>query len=124
MAKVVTTRTQLGAQLTSVVNSEQTLSADLDLRTRYGAEVEILVNSDQATPVDALICRVYLSMDDTNYSSTPWQAFTVGPPPDTNDFRKLYNFGQSFWYVRFGFLSEGSTDTYTVDVYEGQISGL
>lgn len=124
MAKTVTARTQLGAQLTSVVDTEQTLSADLDLRTRYGAQIEVQVNSDQATPVDALICRVYLSMDDSNYSSIPWQAFTVGPPPDTNDFRRLINFGQSLWYVRFGFLSEGTTDTYTVDVYEGQISGI
>ena len=124
MAQTVTSRTQLGVQLTSVVNSEQTLSADLDLRTRYGAQIEVVINSDQATPTDAIICRIRLSMDDTNYSTDPWQTFTMGPPPDTNDFRRLFNLSSGLWYVRFGFLADGSTDTYTVDVFEGQISGI
>ena len=124
MAQTKTSRTQLGVQLTTVVNSEQTLSADLDLRTRYGAQIEVLVNSDQATPTDAIICRLYLSMNDTNYSSNPWQTFLVGPPPDTNDFQRLFNLPSGLWYVRFGFLSSGATDTFTVDVFEGQISGI
>ena len=124
MAQTVTSRTQLGAQLTSVVNSEQTLSADLDLRTRYGAQIEVLINSDQATPTDGVIVRVRLSMDDTNYSTDPWQTFIIPAPPDTNDFRHLFNLSRGLWYVRFGFLSAGATDTYTVDVFEGQISGI
>ena len=124
MAQAVTARTQLGAQLTSVVDTEQTLSADLDLRTRYGAEIEVLINSDQSTPTDAIICRIRLSMDDSVYSTDPWQAFTIGPPPDTNDYRELFNLSSGLWFVRFGFLSAGATDTYTVDVFEGQISGI
>ena len=124
MAKVVTVRAQLGIQLTSVVNSEQTPSADLDLRTRYGAQIEVIANSDQATPVDTLIIRIYLSMNDSDYSSDPWQAFTIGPPPDTNNYHDLFNLSQWLWYVRFGFLSSGTTDTFSVDVYEGQISGV
>ncbi len=124
MAQTVTTRAQLGAQLTTVVNTEQTLSADLDLRTRHGAEIEILINSDQTTPTDAIIARLRLSLDDSVYDTDPWQEFTVGPPPDTNDFRYLFNLPGGLWFVRFGFLSEGATDTYTVDVFEGQISGI
>ena len=124
MAQTKTNRTQLGAQLTSVVNTEQTLSTDLDLRTRYGAQIEVVINSDQATPTDAIICRIRLSMNDTNYSTNPWQTFLIGTPPDTNDFRRLFNLPSGLWYVRFGFLSAGSTDTYTVDVFEGQISGI
>ena len=124
MAQKVTSRNQLGAQLTSVVNSEQTLSADLDLRTRYGAQIEVLINSDQATPTDAVIIRVRLSMDDTSYSTDPWQTFITGLPPDTNNFQYFFNLPRGLWYVRFGFLSAGATDTYTVDVFEGQISGV
>ena len=124
MAQVVSARTQLGIQLTTVVNTEQTLSADLDLRTRYGSEIEVLVNSDQTTPVDQIICRIRLSMDDTVYSKNPWQEFTIGLPADTNNFSFLFNVQRGLWFARFGFLAEGTTDTYTVDVFEGQITGI
>ena len=124
MAQVVTARTQLGDQLTTVVDTEQTLSADLDLRTRYGAQIEVLVNSDQTTPVDQIICRIRLSMDDSVYSADPWQELPIGLPPDTNNFSFLFNLQRGLWFVRFGFLAEGATDTYTVDVFEGQITGI
>lgn len=123
MAQAVSSRTQLGAQLTSVINSEQTLSADLDLRTRYGAQIEILINSDQTTPTDNLIVYLRLSMDDTVYSTKPWQEFTI-KPDDTNDMSHIFNLSGGLWYVRFGFESAGATDTYTVDVFEGQITGI
>ena len=124
MAQVVTSRTQLGAQLTTVVDTEQTLSVDLDLRTRYGAQIEILVNSDQSSPTDEIICRMRLSMDDTVYSTLPWRDFTIGLPLNTNNFSYLFNLQRGLWYVRFGFLAAGSTDTYTVDVFAGQITGV
>lgn len=126
MAETKTSRTQLGAQLTTVVETEQTLSVDLDLRTRHGAQIEIVINSDQATPQDSIICRVRLSMDDDtdHYSGDPWQEFLTGIPPNTNDFSHLFNLPGGLWFVRFGFLSSGSNDTYTVNVFEGQISGI
>ncbi len=123
MAQVVTTRTQLGAQLTSVVDTEQTISADLDLRTRYGAMIEFLVNSDQTTPTDRLIARVYLSMDDTVYGEFAWQEYTI-LPLDTNDASLLFPIPSGMWFVRFAAESAGTTDTYTVDVFEGQITDI
>jgi len=124
MAETKTARTQLGVQLTSVVDSEQTLSVDLDLQTRHGAEIEVIINSDQSDPTDAIICRVYLSLDDTSYGKKPNQEFTIGPPDDTNDFPYLFDIPGGRWFVRFAFLSEGATDTYSVDVFAGTISGL
>ncbi len=125
MAETKTARTQLGVQLTSVVDSEQTLSADLDLQIRHGALVEVIINSDQGSPQDAIICRVRFSLNGTNYGTDPWQEFTVGPPPDGNDFQHPgFLLPGGLWFVRFGFLSEGSNDTYTVDVFVGTISGI
>ncbi len=126
MAQSVTVRTQLGASLTTVVETEQTLSVDLDLRTSYGAQIEVVINSDQATPVDAVIVRMRLSMDDDtdHYSGDPWEERTTPVPPNTNDFSYIFNLPGGLWFVRFGFLSAGPTDTYAVDVFEGQIDGL
>ncbi len=124
MAQVTTDRTQLGSTLTTVVDSEQTLDTDLNLRTRYGAQIEVLVNSDQATPTDEIICRMRLSMDDTVYSTLPWQEFPIGLPLNTNDFSYFFNLPRGLWYVRFGFLAAGSTDIYSVKLFEGQITGI
>ncbi len=117
-------RAQLGAQLTTITDgTEQVLSADLDMSATFGALIEFQIDNESGTVTDALIIRVRLSQDDTNYDDLPWQSFTHLPVVVTAEQRMLVlPFGLRF--VRFGFESAGSTNDYTVDVFETHITAL
>jgi len=124
MALTWSTRAQLGGQLTTITDgTEQVLSADLDMSSYYGALIEFQIDNESGTVTDALIIRVRLSTDDTDYDDLAWQSFAHLPDVVTAEQRTLVlPFGLR--YVRFGFESSGSTDDYTVDVYESHITAL
>jgi len=117
-------RAQLGAQLTPISDgSESTLSADLDMSTYFGALIEFQIDNLSGTITDALIVRIRLSTDDTNYDDLAWQSFSHLPVVITAEQRTLsLPFGLR--YVRFGFQSAGTNDDYTVDVFESHITAL
>ena len=117
-------RAQLGAQLTPISDgSESTLSADLDMRATFGATVEFQIDNLSGSIVDALIVRIRLSSNDTDYDDLAWQSFSHLPVVITAEQRTLVlPFGLQ--YVRFGFQSAGSTDDYTVDVFHSDITAL
>ena len=117
-------RTQLGIQETGISDgSEVILDDDLDMSTYFGAQIEFQIDNENGSITDALIVRIRLSLDDTNYDDLAWQSFSHLPVVITAEQRTLIlPFGLRF--VRFGFQSAGSTDDYTVDVFESHITAL
>ena len=117
-------RTQIGIQETGISDgSEVILDADLDLSAAFGAQIEFQIDNESGTITDALIVRIRLSLDDTNYDDLAWQSFSHLPVVITAEQRTLIlPFGLRF--VRFGFQSAGTNDDYTVDVFESHITAL
>lgn len=110
-------------QKTGVSNSEEYFSA-WDLSGVYETQVEVKANNESGSVTDALLVRVYLTLDDSSHDwdDQAWQSFSF--LPGTISEEKMTFTIPIVYGARIGVESAGATDDYTVDVSRRELTAV
>ncbi len=110
-------------QKTGVSNVEQYFSA-WDLSAVYKTQVEIKANNESGSVTDALLVRLYLTLDDSSHDwdDFPYQSWAM--TPETVNEEKMTIIIDTVYSARVGVESAGATDDYTVGVSRRELTGV